>query len=140
MTMATNALHQYLEENPLEERSVNPVSAVSGLQASARSARSRIGYWLFALCASLYILPFMRILPQGTDEGLLVYGAVRITQGQVVARDFFEIVGPGTFYWVALFFKLFGVTFMAAHICLFVSSLGTGLLMYFLSRRVCTKY
>jgi 4-amino-4-deoxy-L-arabinose transferase-like glycosyltransferase len=98
-------------------------------------------YLLFTLCASLYFLPFMRIiLPGDGDEGILVYGAVRIAHGQVFARDFFEVVGPGTFYWLALFFKLFGVTFVATRICLFITSLGTGLAMYFLSRRICRQY
>ena len=82
----------------------------------------------------------MRLLLQTPPEGLLVYGAVRIVHGQVFARDFFEVVGPGTFYWLALFFKLFGVTFAATRICLFVTSLGTGLAMYFLSRRICGRY
>jgi hypothetical protein len=98
-------------------------------------------YLLFTLCASLYFLPFMRIiLPGDGDEGILVYGAVRIAHGQVFARDFFEVVGPGTFYWLALFFRLFGVTFVATRICLFITSLGTGLAMYFLSRRICRQY
>jgi Dolichyl-phosphate-mannose-protein mannosyltransferase len=97
-------------------------------------------YVIFTICASLYMFPFMRLLLQGNPEGMLVYGAVRVTQGQVFARDFFEIVGPGTFYWVALFFKIFGVTFVAAHLCLFITSLGTGLSIYVLSRRVCTRY
>jgi 4-amino-4-deoxy-L-arabinose transferase-like glycosyltransferase len=103
-------------------------------------ARQYIPYLIFTLCASLYFLPFMRLLLQAPPEGLLVYGAVRIVHGQVFARDFFEVVGPGTFYWLALFFKLFGVTFVAARICLFVTSLGTGLAMYFLSRRICGQY
>ena len=103
-------------------------------------ARPYISYLIFTLCASLYFLPFMRLLLHAPPEGLLVYGAVRIVHGQVFARDFFEVVGPGTFYWLALFFKLFGVTFVAARICLFVASLGTGLAMYFLSRRICRRY
>jgi 4-amino-4-deoxy-L-arabinose transferase-like glycosyltransferase len=84
----------------------------------------------------------MRVLTQATggDEGSLAYGAVRIVHGQVFARDFFEAMGPGTFYWLAAFFKLFGVTFLASRICLFVSSLGTALSIYFLSRRVCPRY
>jgi hypothetical protein len=103
--------------------------------------RGYLPYLLFTLCASLYFLPFMRVLlPGDGDEGLLVYGAVRIVHGQVFARDFFEVVGPGTFYWLALFFKLFGVTFVATRICLFVTSLGTALAMYFLSRRICGQY
>lgn len=113
------------------------------LCASTRSSsvrRSYIGYMLFTLCAAIYLLPFMRLLWIGTGEGTLVYGAVRIIHGQVFARDFFEVMGPGTFYWLAAFFKLFGVSFFAARICLFVTSLGTLMLMYFLSRRVCGHY
>ena len=102
--------------------------------------RGYFPYLIFALCASLYLFPFMRILLQTPPEGLLVYGAVRVVHGQVFARDFFEVVGPGAFYWLALFFKLFGVTFTATRICLFVTSLTTGLAMYFLSRRICNQY
>ena len=82
----------------------------------------------------------MRLYMLGTDEGTLDYGAVRIVHGQVFARDFFEVIGPGTFYWLAAFFKLFGVSFLATRICLFLTSLGTALLMYFLSRRICARY
>ena len=76
----------------------------------------------------------------GTDEGTLDYGAVRVVHGQVFARDFFEVIGPGTFYWLAAFFKVFGVSFLSTRICLFITSLGTALMMYSLSRRVCERY
>ncbi|MGA3134626.1 MAG: glycosyltransferase family 39 protein [Terracidiphilus sp.] len=98
------------------------------------------GYIIFTLCAGLYLLPFMRVVFVTRDEGTFLTGAVRIVHGQVFARDFFEVMGPGTFYWLAAFFKLFGVNFLAARICLFVSSLGTGLSIYFLSRAVCPQY
>jgi hypothetical protein len=115
--------------------------SVSQTPAQVESGRQRfMNYLVFTLVTSLYLLPFMRLLLTGTDEGQFISGAVRIVQGQVFARDFFEIVGPGTFYWLALFFKLFGVTFVAAHTCLFVTSLATGVLMYFLSRQVCLRY
>ena len=106
-------------------------------RASAGRAKS---YLIFALCASLYILPLMRLYWLGTDEGTLDYGAVRILHGQVFTRDFFEAIGPGTFYWLAGFFKVFGVSFLTTRICLFLTSLGTALLMYYLSRRVCARY
>jgi hypothetical protein len=115
----------------------NPAAAVS---MAKEPKQGYIPYLLFALCATLYLLPFMRILLGNGDEGLLVYGAVRIAHGQVFARDFFEVVGPGTFYWLALFFKLFGITFVATRIYLFVTSLGTALAMYFMSRRICKQY
>src|SRR5258708_56652 len=102
--------------------------------------RRYLPYLIFTLCAGLYILPFMRLLLWEPPEGTLVDGAVRIVHGQVFARDFFEVVGPGTFYWLALFFKLFGVTFVAARTCLFVTSLATMLAIYLLSRRICVQY
>jgi hypothetical protein len=82
----------------------------------------------------------MRIMLAGGDEGQLLCGAERIAHGQVFARDFFEVMGPGTFYWVAAYFKVFGISFFTTRICLFVSSLGTALAMYFLSRQVSTRY
>ena len=82
----------------------------------------------------------MRLLLRGFNEGTLTYGAARILHGQILGRDFFEVIGPGTFYWLALFFKLFGATFLASRVYLFVSSLATALCMYFLARRVCRSY
>ena len=114
---------------------------ISPRQTETRSlVRACVPYLIFTLCVSLYFFPFMRLLLRGSDEGILVEGAVRTVHGQLLGRDFLEVVGPGTFYWLALFFKLFGVTFLASRICLFVSSLGTALSLYFLSRRVCRSY
>ena len=108
--------------------------------AHRSSAQIYIQYLLFALCAAAYLLPFMRLVFIGSDEGTFVEGAVRILHGQVFARDFFEVMGPGSFYLLAGFFKLFGATFLAERIWLFVTSLGTFLSMYFLSRQVCGRY
>src|SRR5271156_2908947 len=111
----------------------------SPVQFSTR--RRYVDYLIFAVCASLYLLPFMRIMlsPQA-DEGILIEGGVRVTHGQLFARDFFEVMGPGTFYWLAAFFKLFGVTFLARQVCLFISSLGTITAMFFLTRQICKQY
>jgi len=111
-----------------------------GPPEAKRSLRRFVPYLVFAFCVSLYFLPFMRLLLAETNEGTFVEGAVRTVHGQLLGRDFFEVMGPGTFYWLALFFKLFGVTFLASRICLFVTSLGTALSLYFLSRRVCRSY
>src|SRR5882757_1114500 len=111
-----------------------------GPPETKRSLRRFVPYLVFAFCVSLYFLPFMRLLLAETNEGTFVEGVVRTLHGQLLGRDFIEIMGPGTFYWLALFFKLFGVTFLASRLCLFVSSLGTALSIYFLSRRVCGSY
>ena len=102
--------------------------------------RPSAAYAIFACMAALYLLPFMRVLLPWTNEGTLASGAVRIVHGQVFARDFFEVMGPGTFYLLAGFFKVLGVSFIALRADLFVTSLGTALLVYFLSRRVCSEY
>ena len=114
---------------------VKPIRTQKPVQAdSSRQLKSLV---LFAFWGSLYILPFMRLFLVGSDEGTLDYGAIRVAHGQVFARDFFEVIGPGTFYWLAGFFKVFGETFLASRICLFLTSIGTALAMYFLSLRIC---
>jgi hypothetical protein len=120
---------------------MNVSSTSETIHDPARRSHARwSSYALFTLCASLYLLPFMRIILAGTDEGTFLCGATRIVHGQVFARDFFEAMGPWTFYWLAAFFKLFGITFLASRICLFISSLGTALSIYFLSCRICGRY
>lgn len=50
----------------------------------------------------------MRLASRIGDEAISLEGARRVLEGQLPGRDFFEAVGPGEFYWQALFFKLFG--------------------------------
>ncbi len=121
--------------------STTTLSPVTRTSEQPRSACPYIDYFIFAVCSCLYLLPFMRVMlaPQA-DEGILIAGAVRVAHGQLFARDFFEVMGPGTFYWLGTFFKFFGVTFFATRLCLFVTSLGTGVLIYFLSRRILGRF
>jgi len=107
---------------------------------SQRALRQAVlSYVVFTVLTALYLLPFMRIMLPHSNEGTLIYGAERIAQGDVFARDFFEVMGPGSFYIMALFFKVFGITFLATRIWLFCSSLGIALSVYFLARRVCAR-
>jgi hypothetical protein len=132
-------------EEPREIRSGDSErisAAPAPIRTSARPSSTQrfVRYLMVALGVTLYLLPFLRLIFIGSDEGTLVEGAVRVLHGQVFARDFFEVMGPGTFYILAAMFKLFGATFLVARIWLFVTSFGTFLAMYFLSRRVCTRY
>ncbi len=120
--------------------STQTISSTTPAATPETSRRRYVPYLVFTLCASLYFLPFMRLVRLEADEGTIIDGAVRIVHGQVFARDFFEVMGPGSFYWLVFFFKLFGVSFLSTRICLFVTSLGTAFLMYFLARRVCRRY
>ncbi len=117
-----------------------PPPARTQVRTSSPPLLTRYPYAVFALCAAIYLLPFMRLIFIGGDEGSFVDGAVRILHGQVFARDFFEVMGPGPFYLLAGLFKLFGATMVTDRAWLFITSLGTLLAMYFLSRRVCPRY
>ena len=94
-------------------------------------------YLVLATVASLYMLPFVRFAIMGSDEGTLLVEAERIVNGQIYARDFLPGVGPGTLYLLAAWFKVFGVSFLAARIYLSLTLLATGGLVLFLSRRLC---
>lgn len=66
------------------------------------------------LCASGFLLPR---LPRGLnmyDEGLRLYGAMRVLQGAQPYHDFYSNYGPAQFYWPALLFKVFGQNAMVA--------------------------
>lgn len=96
-------------------------------------------YVIFTVCLSIYLYPFSRLF-LGGDQGTVVYGAVRVMDGQVPLRDFFEAIGPGSFYWLALFFKVFGTRFLAIRISILLTSLSISGLMYYLSRRLGSEY
>jgi hypothetical protein len=97
----------------------------------------RFPYIFAAVCSILYFAPFLRVLTQiAGDEGTLIMGAVRVVEGQVPFRDFFEAMGPGTFYWLGLFFKLLGTSWLATRIDLLVTTLGITLVLLYLARRL----
>ena len=91
---------------------------------------------IFSGLAALYLLPFMTFY----GEAILESGAVRILHGDVFARDFVELLGPGTFWWNALFMRIFGADFFGARVCLYVTSLGTGIALYYLGKHVLSRY
>ncbi len=94
------------------------------------------GYALLGLVSAAYLYPFLRVLWRVGDEGTLVYGAQRVAEGAVPYRDFFEVMGPGTFYWLGLFLKLFGTTWMVTRLLLLFTGVATTLVIYWLSRRL----
>jgi hypothetical protein len=48
------------------------------------------------------------------DEGVILNGAYNLFLGRVVYRDFFEFIGPASFYLVLLPFKIFGPSYNSA--------------------------
>src|SRR5262245_19834393 len=78
----------------------------------------RIPSWCWPVLVLVCIswAPYLKVLSPAIsfgDEGLVAQSAYRIYLGQVPFRDFFSALTPGTYYWYAIFFKLFGPTFIA---------------------------
>ena len=58
--------------------------------------------------AYLSLFMGMSLRPNVYDESLILTGAMRVAEGQVIHRDFYANYGPGQFYILAGLFKLFG--------------------------------
>src|SRR6185369_8063609 len=58
------------------------------------------------------------------DEGLVAQSAYRIYLGQVPFRDYFTALTPGSYYWYAILFKLFGPSFLVLRLGVMAASLS----------------
>jgi hypothetical protein len=87
-----------------------------------------------------FLLPITQILcPPFGDEGIILYGAQRVSEGAVPGRDFVEMIGPGSFYWLGLFFKLFGAGWQVSRLFLLFTGVATTGLLYAIARQVCRE-
>ena len=72
---------------------------------------------IFALTLA-YLWIFRRYTSMEPDEGIVLEGAQRILRGEVLYRDFFSYFTPGSYYFLALLFKIFGSSFLVARTAL----------------------
>jgi len=93
-------------------------------------------FFLLFIFSIAYLYLFVRVLGKIGDEGTLVYGAQLVAQGALPYRDFFEVMGPGSFYWLGLFFKLFGPNVIVARAVLLLTASLLITLLYWMTRRV----
>jgi hypothetical protein len=93
-------------------------------------------WWLFICSASAYLYTILYVFWGYGDEGLVLYGAQLVSEGVLPYRGFFEIFGPGSFYWTGLFFKLFGVNFNTARTLLLLTGVALALLPMWMTRRI----
>ena len=62
---------------------------------------------LLAVLGVLYLLLPIKQPMNLYDEGVTVYGAMRVSRGEVPYRDFWTMYAPGQFYIIALLFRIF---------------------------------
>src|SRR5437773_8498213 len=90
-----------------------------------------------AACAYLFV--FRRYTAMEPDEGIVLQGAQRILGGEVLYRDFFSFFTPGSYYFLALIFKIFGSSIIVARTALVIFGAAFSAITYVLCRRVCTR-
>lgn len=106
---------------------------------SRRIGRRPAFYFLLiaTLCTylNLFIAPRRPIYRDG-DGSIYLLEATRMLQGQVIYRDFFEFIFPGTQWIYLFFFKLFGVRAWIPNALLVGQGVGLTWLITTISRRV----
>lgn len=93
-------------------------------------------WWLLILSAVAYLYTNLHVLRHYGDEGLILYGAELVSEGVIPYRGFFEVFGPGSFYWLGLFFKLFGAKLATARNLLLFTGVATALLTLWMTKRI----
>ena len=71
---------------------------------------------LLAILAVATALAHFRTQIDSNDEGIAAMGAWRVLRGEVPYRDFFAVETPLSFYLVAPFYALFGVSFTVGRV------------------------
>ncbi|MGA9058948.1 MAG: glycosyltransferase family 39 protein [Terriglobia bacterium] len=87
----------------------------------------------------LYLCLFRRYTSIDPDEGIILQGAQRIVHRQVLYRDFFSFFTPGSYYLLALLFKVFGSSMLVARTALAAYGAFFSVFTYLLARRVCSR-
>lgn len=70
------------------------------------------------------------------DEGSTAAQALRVLNGELIYRDFFTVVTPGSYYTVAWLFQLFGPSLMVLRWIALVTGIGILLMTLVIARRV----
>src|ERR1700722_14570615 len=103
-----------------------------GRQAATGAVFALTGLWLYWLYARRFVLI--------GDEGIFVDGARRILDGQVPYRDFFIVMGPGTFWLSALALRALGLTLAASRAVMVLDLSTMAACVFWLVSRVNAAY
>ena len=118
--------------------STSPMSTMKSSLLRFKRSECSVTIPLF-LISLLYLCIFRRYTLLDPDEGIILQGAQRILDGQVPYRDFFSFFTPGSYYFNALLFWVFGDTFLVARTAVAIIGASLAVLTYVLARRVCSR-
>ncbi len=107
------------------------------LPAWLRGRRAeRLGTCLLVLIATWYWLRYFNRSTNLLDEGSTASQALRIVHGQLIYRDFFTVVTPGSYYTIAWLFQIFGQSLMVMRWAALVTGLGVLVTTLAVTRRL----
>lgn len=133
-------VHSSSIAEPVDRLNLAIPEAKSAKRETPLFDRPLIRTGLLLVLSAAYLLPLTQILcPPFGDEGTLLYGAQRVSEGAVFSRDFVEMIGPGSFYWLGLFFKMFGSGWQVSRLLLLFTGLATTGFLYAIARQVCRE-
>ncbi len=103
----------------------------------------RQGDWLatallFGL-GMLWHLPQLSFVQMNPDEGVVLQGAAHVLRGALPYRDFFSFYTPGSYYWTAALFRVFGESILVARGSLLIGAGLAAVLTYLLARRLSAR-
>jgi hypothetical protein len=103
-------------------------------------SRGRVVEWIgtaiVLLAALQYWLWYFRRSTNLLDEGSTAAQALRIVNGELIYRDFFTVVTPGSYYTVAWLFQIFGERLMVLRWAALVTGVLIALVTLMVARRV----
>jgi 4-amino-4-deoxy-L-arabinose transferase-like glycosyltransferase len=120
------------------EQSGGEASSTRPVRAELEGDDRWIAATIFAATVA-YLWIFRRYTSMEPDEGIVLEGAQRILRGEVLYRDFFSYFTPGSYYFLALLFKIFGSSFLVARTALVLFGGVYSTIAYLLASRVCSR-
>jgi hypothetical protein len=110
--------------------------SVRSTAALCVSNRTDLWWLLLVVFTTLSLcLPFMRSIFWLADEGILLHGAERLLQGRRLYTDFFEILPPGGFAIVTLWFAITGISVWSARMLAILTITGIASFIYLTCRQ-----
>jgi 4-amino-4-deoxy-L-arabinose transferase-like glycosyltransferase len=95
-----------------------------------------IGTIVVLAVATWYWLLYFNRATNLLDEGSTAAQALRIVNGDLIYRDFFTVVTPGSYYTVAWLFRIFGEHLMVLRWAALVTGIGLALATLVVTRRL----
>lgn len=127
-----SAILEYVPATP----GVQPPSDINVPESSRSECLIALAVFVLSF---FYLCIFRKASSIDLDEGIILLGAQRILDGQVLYRDFFSFFTPGSYYLLALVFRIFGDSYLVAHTLVAFVGAGLSPLSYLLARRACGR-